>query len=130
MVRHGLAKVLIGVKPPQTREKSANGFENLPLQGLASHSENFEGKLCCCCCYIMSSTYMYGRIKLIISLTMQGNFGVPLNNFKPKFVAFFVAAGMAFSVFFGCFVGRKLAKSTFPAALSVRNFVVFHTRSN
>ena len=39
-------------------------------------------------------------------------------------MAFFVAAGMAFSVFFGCFVGRKLAKSTFSAALSVRNFVV------
>ena len=71
MVRHGLAKVLIGVKALQTREKSVNGFENLPLEGLASHSENFEGKLCCCCCcYIISSTYMYGRIKLIISLTM------------------------------------------------------------
>ena len=29
MVRHGLARVLIGVKALQTREKSANGFENL-----------------------------------------------------------------------------------------------------
>ena len=43
----------------------------------------------------------YGRIlKLMISLKLWGNFGVPLNDFKPKFVAFFVAAGMAFSVYF------------------------------
>ena len=41
MVRYGLAKVLRGVKALQTRNKSANGFENLLLQGLASHSENF-----------------------------------------------------------------------------------------
>jgi len=41
MVRYGLAKVLRGVKAFQTRKKSANGFENLLLQGLASHSENF-----------------------------------------------------------------------------------------
>ena len=41
MVRYGLAKVLRGVKAPQTRKKSANGFGNLFLQGLASHSENF-----------------------------------------------------------------------------------------
>ena len=42
MVRYGLAKVLRGVKAPQTRKKSANGFRNLFLQGLllASHSEN------------------------------------------------------------------------------------------
>ena len=40
MVRYGLAKVLSGVKAPQTRKKSANGFRNLFLQGLASHSEN------------------------------------------------------------------------------------------
>ena len=41
MVRYGLAKVLKGVKAVQTRKKSANGFQNLVLQGLASHSENF-----------------------------------------------------------------------------------------
>ena len=38
MVRYGPAKVLTGVKAPQTRKKSANGFKNLFLQGLASHS--------------------------------------------------------------------------------------------
>ena len=68
MVRYGRAKVLRGVKAPQTRKKAANGFENLLLQGLASHSENVYGKLCCCCCYIISTTY--GRIKLIISLNL------------------------------------------------------------
>ena len=41
MARYGLAKVLRGVKALQTRKKSAKGFENLVLQGLASHSENF-----------------------------------------------------------------------------------------
>ena len=41
MVRYLLAKVLRGVKAPQTRKKSANGFGNLLPQGLASHSENF-----------------------------------------------------------------------------------------
>ena len=41
MVRYGLAKELRGVKALQTRKKSANGFENLLLQGLVSHSENF-----------------------------------------------------------------------------------------
>ena len=40
MVRYGLAKVLRGVKALQ-RQKSANGLENLHLQGLGSHSENF-----------------------------------------------------------------------------------------
>ena len=68
MVCYGCAKVLRGVEAPQTRKKAANGFENLLLPGLASHSENFEGKLCCCCCYIISSTY--GRIKLVISLNL------------------------------------------------------------
>ena len=34
MVRHGLAKVLIGVKALQTREKSANGFETYPCKDL------------------------------------------------------------------------------------------------
>ena len=42
MVLYGLAKVLRGVKALQSRKKSANGFENLPLQGLASHSEIFK----------------------------------------------------------------------------------------
>ena len=41
MVRYGLAKVLRGVKALQTRKNSANRFENLLLQKLASHSENF-----------------------------------------------------------------------------------------
>ena len=41
MVRYGLAKVLRGVKALQTRKESANGIENLLLQGLTSHSENF-----------------------------------------------------------------------------------------
>ena len=41
MVGYGLAKVLRGVKALQTRKNSANRFENLLLQGLASHSENF-----------------------------------------------------------------------------------------
>ena len=36
MVRYGLAIVLRGAKALQTRKKSANGFENLVLQGLAS----------------------------------------------------------------------------------------------
>ena len=63
MVRYRLAKVLrsVHVKAFQTRKKS--GFENLLLQGLASHFDNL--KLCCCYCYIISSTY--GRITLIIS---------------------------------------------------------------
>ena len=80
MVHYRLVKVLRGVKALQTHKKSANAFENLLLQGLASHFENFYGKLCCCCCcYIISSTY--GRMKLIISINLQGNFGVPLKNF-------------------------------------------------
>ena len=41
MVDYGLAKVLRGVKALQTCKNSANGFENLLRQGLASHSENF-----------------------------------------------------------------------------------------
>ena len=41
MIRYGLAKMLGGVKALQTLKKSVNGFENLLLQGLASHSENF-----------------------------------------------------------------------------------------
>ena len=41
MVRYGLGKVLRGVKALQTHKKSANGVENLLLQGLASHSEKF-----------------------------------------------------------------------------------------
>ena len=41
MVRYVLTKVFRGVKALQTRKESANGFENLLLQGLASHSENF-----------------------------------------------------------------------------------------
>ena len=41
MARYVLTKVLRGVKALQTRKESANGFENLILQGLASHSENF-----------------------------------------------------------------------------------------
>ena len=65
MVRYGLVKVLRGVKSLQTCKKPANGFEKLLLHGLASHSENFSGKLCCCC-YIISSTY--GRIKLKLKL--------------------------------------------------------------
>ena len=55
-----------GVKVLQTRKKSTDGFENLLLQGLASHSE---GKLCCCCCcwcYIISATYR----RIIISLNL------------------------------------------------------------
>jgi len=41
MVRYVLAKVLRGVKALQIPKKSVNGFENLLLQGLARHSENF-----------------------------------------------------------------------------------------
>jgi len=41
MVHYGLAKVLRGVKALQTRKKSFSAFENLLLQGLPSHSENF-----------------------------------------------------------------------------------------
>ena len=41
MDHYRLAKVLRDVKALQTCKKSANGFENLLLQGLASHSENF-----------------------------------------------------------------------------------------
>ena len=75
MVRYGLAKVLRGVKALQTRKKSANGFENLLLQGLVSQRQ--------------------------------------LKSTKTEVCGFFVAAGMAFSAFFCCFVCRKLAKSTF-----------------
>ena len=42
MVRYGLAKISRDVKALRTRKKSANGFENLLLQGLASHSENLK----------------------------------------------------------------------------------------
>ena len=42
MVRYGLAKMLRDVKALRTRRKSANGFENLLLHGLANHSENFK----------------------------------------------------------------------------------------
>ena len=42
IVRYVLAKVLRSVKALQTRKKSANCFENLLLQGIASHSENFK----------------------------------------------------------------------------------------
>ena len=38
MVHYGLAKVLRGVEALQTCKKSANGFGNLLLQGLANHS--------------------------------------------------------------------------------------------
>ena len=41
MVRYGLEKALRDVKALQTCKTSANGFENLLLQRLASHSENF-----------------------------------------------------------------------------------------
>ena len=41
MDHYRLAKVLRDVKALQTCKKSVNGFENLLLQGLASHSENF-----------------------------------------------------------------------------------------
>ena len=44
MVRYGLAKVLRGVKARQT-QKSANGLENVLLQGLGSRSENFKAKI-------------------------------------------------------------------------------------
>ena len=47
IVRYVVAKVLKSVKALQTRKKSANCFENLLLQGIASHSENFQCKLCC-----------------------------------------------------------------------------------
>ena len=40
MVRYGLAKVLRDVKALQTRKKSANGFENLVLQGLTTGGPN------------------------------------------------------------------------------------------
>ena len=57
--------------------------------------------------------------------------GVPLNNFKPKFVALFVAAGMAFSVFFSVVSSVESSRNLlFSTALSERNFVVFHIRSN
>ena len=45
MVRYVLTKVLRDVKALQTRKNCANGFENLLLPGLASHSKNFRGKL-------------------------------------------------------------------------------------
>ena len=41
MVHYGPAKVLRSVKALQTCRKSAIGFKNLLLQGLASHSEKF-----------------------------------------------------------------------------------------
>ena len=70
MVRYGLAKVLRGVKALQTRKKSANGFENLLLQGLASHSENL--KVNFVVVIYISSTY--GRIKLKLKLIISLNF--------------------------------------------------------
>ena len=42
MVRYGLAKAVTGVKDLHSRKKTANGFENLFLQGLASHCEKFK----------------------------------------------------------------------------------------
>ena len=45
MVRYGLAIISRDVKALRTRKKSANGFENLLLQGLASHSENLKVNL-------------------------------------------------------------------------------------
>ena len=41
MVRYVLAKVLRDLKAIQTRKNSANGFENLLVQAVASNSENF-----------------------------------------------------------------------------------------
>ena len=64
MVRYGLAKMLRDVKALRTRKKSANGIENLPLQGLASHSENFKVNIV----VVIYKSSTYGRIKLIISL--------------------------------------------------------------
>ena len=61
MFRYGLAIMLRGVNAYKHAKKSANGFENLLLQGLASHSEN-------CCCFIISSTHR--KVKLIISLNL------------------------------------------------------------
>ena len=57
-------------------------------------------RCCCCCCYIISSTD--NQLRSTIKL------------FRTKVCGLFVAAVMAFSVFFFCcFVGRKLVKSTF-----------------
>ena len=72
MVRYGLAKLLRGVKALQTRKKSANGFENLLLHGLASHSEKYTLLL-----------WLWFDLR-----NLHGNFGVTLKTFKPKFVAF------------------------------------------
>ena len=66
MVRYGLANMLRDVKALRARKKSASGFENLLLQGLASHSENF--KVNFVVVIYISSTYGRIKLKLIISL--------------------------------------------------------------
>ena len=108
MVRYGLAKVLRGVKALQTRKKSANYFEYLLL--------------------LLSSTY--GRIILIISLNFEGNFGVPLYNLKPKFVAFLWLPLWHFG-FFLLFRRGKAREIYFFPPLCLREILLFfHMRSN
>ena len=73
-------------------------------------------------------------MKLIISLNLYGNFGVPLNNFKPKFVAALslpVWPFLFFVFFFSVVSSEESSRNLlFVAALSERNFVVFHIRPN
>ena len=55
-----------------------------------------------------------------------------IKKFQTKICCFFVAAGLVFSVFFFSVVSSVESSRNllFSAALSVRNFVVFHIGSN
>ena len=54
-----------------------------------------------------------------------------IKKFQTKISCFFVAAGLVFSVFFSVVSSVESSRNLlFSAALSVRNFVVFHIRSN
>jgi len=56
-------------------------------------------------------------------------FGVPLNNFKSKFVALLSLPVWHFLCFFSVISSVEISQNLlFSAALSERNFVVFHIR--
>ena len=109
MVDYGLAKVLRSVKALQTRKNSANGFENLNLQPFWKF---LRYRRLCCCCYIISSKFVR-KLRSTIEYFQ----------FQTKVCGFFVPADMALSDVSLVESSRNLH---FPAALSERNFVVFH----
>ena len=67
-------------------------------------------------------------MKLIISLNLYGNFGVPLNNFKPKFVAALslpVWPFLFFVFFFLLFRRKKAREIYFLSPLCPREILLF-----